>query len=77
MLEAKLWESLRVDFVANRDRSCSYRRGCQTKHKPESGQLLITATIAPTRAIRANSTSLSPQRLNRVRTSDLLVNTSP
>ena len=34
-------------------------------------QLLITTTIAPTRAMRARSTSLSPQRLKKIRTSDL------
>src|SRR5262249_57854865 len=38
-----------------------------------AGQLLMMTTIAPTRAIRTNNNSLSPKRLNRVRTADLLL----
>src|SRR5262249_19832678 len=38
-----------------------------------AGQLLMMTTIAPTRAIRTNNNSLSPKRLNTVRTSDLLL----
>src|SRR5215467_1083554 len=33
----------------------------------------MMTTIAPTRAIRTNNNSLSPKRLNTVRTSDLLL----
>ena len=37
-----------------------------------SGQLLIAITMAPTTAIRAHTSSLSPQRFNRLRMSELL-----
>ena len=40
----------------------------------DSGQLLMTTTTTPTKAIRAHSNSLSPQRLNRLCTGELLPN---
>ena len=42
----------------------------------DSGQLLMTTTTTPTKAIRAHSNSLSPQRLNRSCTGELLPNSS-
>ena len=47
------------------------------KRSLTSGQLLMTTTIAAKRTIRAKSTSLSPQRFIRERTSDLLVDGFP
>jgi hypothetical protein len=40
----------------------------------DSDQLLMTTTTTPTKAIRAHSNSLSPQRLNRLCTGELLPN---
>jgi hypothetical protein len=42
----------------------------------DSGQLLMTTTTTPTKAIRIHINSLSPQRLNRLCTGELLP-TSP
>lgn len=42
----------------------------------DSDQLLMTTTTTPTKAIRAHSNSLSPQRLNRLCTGELLPNSS-
>jgi hypothetical protein len=52
------------------------RKGSSRNDRMDSDQLLMTTTITPTKAIRAHSNSLSPQRLNRLCTGELLPNSS-
>ena len=64
--------AVRRSITRGRFRTCEKCEWTGEPGRGASGQLLITTTTAPTRAIRTHNNSLSPQRLNRVRTSDLL-----